>query len=117
MKIIATAVSIATAAAAILSVGALAADQMKLQQGHEVFNKWCAPCHSAGPGNPGTTALEALYQGAKPAALEQRNDLTAETVTYFVRNGVSIMPFFRKTEISDAELEALGAYLSRSLSE
>lgn len=115
MKIFPTTVSIAIAAAGLLSVGALTADQKKLQQGHEVFNKWCAPCHSAGPGNPGTTALETLYQGAKPGVLEQRNDLTPETVKYFVRNGVSIMPFFRKTEISDAELEALGAYLSRNL--
>jgi mono/diheme cytochrome c family protein len=30
-----------------------------------------------------------------------------------VRNGVYVMPFFRKTEISDAELEALAAYLSQ----
>jgi len=117
MKIIATAVSMAAAAAALLSMGVFAADQKKLQQGHEVFNKWCAPCHSAGPGNPGTTALETVYQGAKPGALEQRSDLTSEIVSYFVRNGVSIMPFFRKTEISDAELEALAAYLSRNLPE
>ncbi len=31
----------------------------------------------------------------------------------FVRRGVSIMPFFRKTEISDAQLDALAAYLAR----
>ncbi len=30
-----------------------------------------------------------------------------------MRHGVSIMPFFRKTEISDADLDAIGAYLSR----
>jgi (+)-pinoresinol hydroxylase len=29
-----------------------------------------------------------------------------------VRTGVSVMPFFRKTEISDQELDALAAYLS-----
>lgn len=115
MRIVATTASIAIAAGVVLSVGALAAEQTSIQQGHEVFNKWCAPCHSAGPGNPGTTALETLYQGTKPGALEQRNDLTPETVKFFVRNGVLIMPFFRKTEISDAELEALAAYLARDL--
>jgi len=115
MKIVTTTMSTAIAAGVVLSIGALAADQTRIQQGHEVFNKWCAPCHSAGPGNPGTTALETLYQGAKPGALEQRNDLTPETVEYFVRNGVSIMPFFRKTEISDVELEALAEYLARPL--
>jgi mono/diheme cytochrome c family protein len=30
-----------------------------------------------------------------------------------VRNGVYVMPFFRKTEISDAELDALVAYLAQ----
>jgi len=29
-----------------------------------------------------------------------------------VRTGVSVMPPFRKTEISDADLEALAAYLA-----
>jgi len=30
----------------------------------------------------------------------------------FVRTGVSVMPPFRKTEISDADLAALAAYLA-----
>jgi len=30
-----------------------------------------------------------------------------------VRRGVSIMPFFRKTEVSDADLAAITAYLTR----
>jgi len=34
-------------------------------------------------------------------------------VKYFVRHGISVMPQFRKTEISDAELDALAAFLSR----
>jgi hypothetical protein len=29
-----------------------------------------------------------------------------------VRDGISVMPFFRKTEISDADLDALTAYLT-----
>ncbi len=90
---------------------ALAQDQ--LSQGREVFAKWCAPCHGAGPGHPGTDALAAKYHASKPAPLEDRRDLTPETVRYFVRHGVSIMPFFRKTEISDADLDAIGAYLAR----
>ena len=93
---------------------AMAADKPDVRQGHEVFKKWCAPCHASGPGHPGTTALEALYNGAKPAALEARTDLTVETVKYFVRTGVSVMPFFRKTEISDPDLEDLAAYLARA---
>ncbi|WP_082835851.1 c-type cytochrome [Croceicoccus bisphenolivorans] len=81
--------------------------------GKQVFDKWCAPCHAPGPRYPGTASLEVKYNGEIPAALEERDDLTPEVVEYFVRNGVMIMPPFRKTEITDAELAALGAYLSR----
>ena len=80
--------------------------------GKAVFDKWCAPCHGDGPGKPGTAALQALYKGVKPALLEERTDLVPELTKTFVRNGVSIMPFFRKTEISDAELDALAVYLA-----
>jgi len=80
--------------------------------GKQVFDKWCEPCHGGGPGRPGTAALQALYNGAKPARLEERTDLVPEITKTFVRNGVSVMPFFRKTEISDAELDALAAYLA-----
>lgn len=80
--------------------------------GKAVFDRWCAPCHGAGPGKPGTAALQALYKGAKPALLEERTDLVPALTKTFVRNGVSVMPFFRKTEISDAELDALAEYLA-----
>ena len=86
--------------------------------GQRVYEKWCVNCHGPGPGRygtglTGTAALEAKYNGTRPAVLNERTDLTPALVTYFVRNGASVMPFFRKTEISDAELTALAAYLSR----
>lgn len=108
-RLVATGLMLALAA----SAGAFAADDAQVKKGDAVYQKWCAPCHAAGPGHPGTTALAALYKGGKPAALEERTDLSPEIVKQFVRKGVSVMPFFRKTEISDAELDALGAYLSR----
>ena len=81
--------------------------------GKIVFDDWCRPCHDIEPRkHPGTAALQVLYKGEKPAALEQRLDLTPDIVSFYVRNGVSIMPFFRKTEIDDRELVDLGAYLS-----
>lgn len=82
--------------------------------GKQVFDQWCAACHAPGARMPGTTALATKYGPAKPAALEERDDLTPAMVRYFVRRGVSMMPVFRKTEISDAELDALGAYLARA---
>ncbi len=82
------------------------------QRGKEVFDYWCDACHGDGPGRPGTAALEALYNGEKPALIEDRDDLLPELTRAFVRDGISVMPFFRKTEISDADLDALAAYLA-----
>ena len=84
------------------------------ERGAAVFNNWCSACHSRGPQNaPGTASLQAKYQGAVPAALEDRRDLTPDLVKFFVRNGVAMMAPLRKTEVSDADLDALAAYLSR----
>ncbi|MDC0598819.1 cytochrome c [Gammaproteobacteria bacterium] len=96
----------------IVTVSVSAQDSTDSENGHAVFEHWCAPCHAPGPKHPGTQALDALYKGALPGALEARTDLTAEFVNTLVRNGVSIMPFFRKTEISDEELNDLAAYLT-----
>ena len=93
-----------------------AASDHLAEAGHQVFKFWCTPCHGSGKHMPGTQALAAKYQGAVPALLEQRTDLTPEVVRQFVRHGINVMPPFRKTEISDAELNALGVYLSRNRS-
>ncbi|HUI81364.1 MAG TPA: cytochrome c [Bryobacteraceae bacterium] len=92
---------------------AAAADDATLAKGKQVFEYWCATCHGNGP-LPGTVALQAKYKGSKPALLEERTDLLPQITKTFVRKGVSIMPFFRKTEISDADLDALAAYLARN---
>ena len=97
---------------ACLAGGARAQDAETLDRGKAVFDRWCEACHAEGPRRPGTQALEALYKGAKPAPLEQRTDLVPELTRSFVRTGVSVMPPFRKTEISDADLDALAAYLA-----
>jgi mono/diheme cytochrome c family protein len=98
--------------AVLLMSATTAAAQEPAARGKQVFDQWCAPCHGDGPGKPGTAALDALYKGQKPALLEDRTDLVPELTKQFVRTGVSVMPFFRKTEISDADLEALAAYLA-----
>jgi mono/diheme cytochrome c family protein len=85
-----------------------------LERGAAVFSNWCSACHSRGPQNaPGTTSLQHKYQGSVPAALEDRVDLTPDLVKFFVRNGVAMMAPFRKTEVSDADLDALTVYLTQ----
>ena len=95
-----------------LASSVLAQESGNLVRGKEVFDYWCAPCHAPGPRHPGTQALEVLYQGQKPAPLEERTDLVPALTEQFVRTGVSVMPPFRKTEISDQDLAALAAYLA-----
>jgi mono/diheme cytochrome c family protein len=97
----------------VLSINAAAADAGQIEQGKQVYQYWCWNCHGEGVGKPGTNALAAKYKGSKPAILDQRTDLNPALTKIFVRKGVSIMPFFRKTEISDAQLDALAAYLAR----
>ena len=120
-----TVIMAAALALGVLSLAVLGAAQADAQgspqgapasHGREVFNKWCAPCHGAGLGKPATAALAFKYKGEKPALLEERTDLTPDVVKYMVRNGVYTMPASRKTEISDDDLDALAAYLSKTQS-
>ena len=87
-------------------------DHTTLTSGRDVYTYWCWNCHGEGPGKPGTSALAARYKAAVPALLTERTDLSTELVKFYVRNGFSIMPHFRKTQISDAQLEALVEYLA-----
>ena len=105
---------LSAALATIFSVSAWGADDATLRAGKQSYEYWCATCHGEGPGRPATQALEAKYKGAKPAVLDQRTDLTPPVIKAFVRKGVSIMPFFRKTELTDAQLDAVAAYVTRN---
>jgi len=93
----------------LIAGAALAADQSQQDRGREVYQKWCTPCHGAGLGKPGTSAAAA--HGLNPAVLEQRTGLTPKMIETAVRNGLNFMPRFRKTEISNADLAAITAYL------
>jgi mono/diheme cytochrome c family protein len=93
----------------------------QIEQGKQVYDHWCLPCHGSGlglpgfDGLPGTQQLRIKYRGTDISPLlEERTDLVPEFVKVVVRQGVSFMPQFRKTEISDAELDALAAYLVRN---
>ena len=102
---------------AALSAAAHAADpthSATRAKGQAVYEHWCAPCHAPGPGHPGTQSLEFKYRGKLPAVLLERTDLAPQTVAQFVRQGVLLMAPFRKTEITDAQLTALSAYVARN---
>jgi mono/diheme cytochrome c family protein len=87
----------------------------EMEKGKHLFSYWCSSCHGSGHDHPGTAALEKKYQGKFSALLEERTDLTPNLTRYYVRTGATPMPFFRKTEISDSELDAIADYLARNI--
>lgn len=107
-------------ALAAAGAGSIASAQQSdpVATGKAVFAQYCAPCHGDGRGDdgapmlPGTHALHLKYKGEKPGLLEARTDLPAELIAVFVRNGVASMPPFRKTEVTDDDIEAIAAYLA-----
>ena len=105
------------ATGSVAFAGAGDTDAGTIDTGKAVFQRVCAPCHGAGPGLdgakmlPGAAAIAARYKDTVPPLLEQRGDLTADYLKHFVRHGSGAMPMFRKTEITDAEIDAVAAYL------
>jgi len=97
-----------------------AEDASAVQRGNAAFQRACAACHGRTPGSdgrallPGTDALRLKYKGALPALLEARADLTAVTIKLAVRRGSFSMPPFRKTELTDREIDDIVAYLATS---
>jgi mono/diheme cytochrome c family protein len=83
-------------------------------RGYEVYDLWCSACHAASRHAPGTMALHFKYEGKLPPALEMRTDLSYPLLKTFIRNGISVMPSFRRTEISDADIMAIQAYLEQT---
>jgi len=105
--------------AALVNVTASAQDSA-VARGDAKFQHSCAPCHGDGPGDdgramlPGTDALRIKYRGALPALLEKRTDLAPEILRTYLREGSMSMPPFRPTELTDAEIVDIAAYLAES---
>lgn len=112
MKLITLAVIVGLAGASGWAQAATHADL--IAHGRAVYDHWCGICHDAGPYMAGTQQLRINYHGTKPSLLTKRTDLTPAFVKAMVRRGYGVMPRFRKTEVSDADLAAVAAYLSRN---
>lgn len=86
-----------TAAALLLACLNTGAAAQAVGKGPQYYQKICAKCHEAGVG---------------PALLGR--ELPEATILYMVRHGFNAMPAFRQTDIDDATLKDLAAYLSKS---
>jgi mono/diheme cytochrome c family protein len=49
----------------------------------------------------------------RPPGSPRQTDLAPGAIQAIVRNGIGSMPPLRKTELSDADVEAIAAYLTR----
>ncbi len=86
--------------------------QAEESTGKRVFSNWCSACHMDSPFAPGTIQLKQT-RGPDYAVIEQRTDLSAALIRLRVRKGLAGMPSFRRTEISNQDLDALIDYLVR----
>lgn len=82
----------------------------QVERGAKVYEQWCSGCHNVR--GFATVSLKRRYQDLVPAILDERRDLNDALIRHVVRNGMSFMPFFRKTEITDQELAVLITYLT-----
>lgn len=80
------------------------------EQGRKLFQSTCLYCH--GERVWGTFALQRRL--GSDGLLEKRTDLVAPFVKTVVRNGLGSMPAYRRTELTDAEVDAIADYLSRA---
>jgi mono/diheme cytochrome c family protein len=79
-------------------------------RGRALFNESCSFCH----GERGhATTLLGKRLGAENAMLERRQNLNVELIRYVVRHGINSMPWYRRAELSDQELDSIAAYLLR----
>ena len=83
-----------------------------LAAGQALYARHCGACHDPGDGHPGTMRLNARV-GNDKAVLVQRHDLAPDYVKMTVRNGLEMMPAFRPTELGDADVDAIAAYLAQ----
>jgi mono/diheme cytochrome c family protein len=91
----------------LVSSSALAAEP----KGSEVFEHYCSHCH--GPGDaPGTVQLSRT-RGKDKGLLTERKDLAPGYIEYIVRHGLKSMPPFAPSDLDEARLKALVAFLMK----
>lgn len=85
------------------------------QTGEALFVEKCAMCHREADRVGGMgTFLIARRDPDNPAMLEQRKTLTPEYISAAIRAGIGNMPRISRAEVSDAQLDAISAYLVES---
>jgi mono/diheme cytochrome c family protein len=86
------------------------------RDGQALFEVHCGYCHL--PGGMATNLLTpqrmAVGEGPEMALLSNRQDLAPDYVKAVVRQGKNAMPPQTRVDITDAELDAVAAYLGKA---
>lgn len=75
--------------------------------GEKAYLDKCAMCHA-----PPGMGVGLLARRTDQPNLELRDNLTAEYVIAYARNGIGNMPAIPRAEVSDAEMKAIADYLA-----
>jgi mono/diheme cytochrome c family protein len=81
------------------------------QDGERMFMRRCGVCHLEG--GMGTMVL-ARRLPPEQAKLQDRRDLQRELVVAAVREGIGSMPRLTRVDVTDPELDAIAAFLTRT---
>jgi len=84
--------------------------------GEKLYSNHCGYCHLAGGMGTNLLTKQRMAMGEPPenGLLTNRRDLTEDYITSVVRMGKVAMPRQTRVDITDAELEAVAAYLAKA---
>jgi mono/diheme cytochrome c family protein len=80
------------------------------QQGKVLFEATCVYCHN--PRGFGTERLKTRLPEDR-SVLTERRDLDPAYIRTVVRNGLASMPAYTPTDLDEAQIKAIAAYLTR----
>lgn len=85
------------------------------RDGEALYSNMCGYCHLLGGMGTNVITVQQIAAGQAPemGLLANRTDLDAEYVTMVVRGGKGAMPPQTRVDVTDAELQAIAAYLTR----
>ncbi len=86
------------------------------RDGAALFSNLCGACHLVGGMGTNMLTRQRVMLGEPPenGLLANRRDLTQTYVKTVVRRGRMAMPSLTRTEVTDAELDAIAAYLGKA---
>lgn len=84
--------------------------------GETLFSNRCGACHLVGGMGTNLLTKERVRAGQPPeqGLLVNRRDLTQTMVRWVVRNGKLAMPRLSRVDVTDAELDAIAAFLGKA---